>query len=122
MPANQALQQTGGTRRFFSRFSGFPAPPAAELCRYATRSEDMTLKQDLLNAIASDAVSVRELLSDTELDAALNDIGVLPKTLELHAPSRNARTMTGLGRTLCGINSTRHPVVTCKKCLRHMVQ
>jgi len=82
----------------------------------------MTLKHDLLKAIETDAISVRELLAAGDMDAALSDIGILPKILELHAPSENARTTTGLGRTLCGINGTRHPDVTCKKCLKKIGQ
>jgi hypothetical protein len=80
--------------------------------------EYMTLRHELLNAIAADAIAMRKLFNDAEINSAMSDIGVLLKTLELHAPSPTAGRRTGLGRTLCGINGTRHPSVTCTKCLK----
>jgi hypothetical protein len=76
----------------------------------------MNLKQDLLTTISADPIGFRKLLIDEEVKRALSDIGVLPKILELHAPSSGSRGSSGLGRTLCGLNGTRHSLVTCKKC------
>jgi len=42
---------------------------------------------------------------------------VLSKILELHATSLNSKKKEGLGKTLCGINGTRHKEITCKKCI-----
>jgi hypothetical protein len=78
----------------------------------------MLLKDELLAVISRDPISIRNLLVDSDVAKGLNSIGVLPKILELHAPSRNSRTVSGLGRTLCGINGTRHQLVTCKQCLK----
>jgi hypothetical protein len=80
----------------------------------------MSLKRDILKLIADDPIRFREVLDDSEIKRVLSDIGVLPKILELHTPSPNARTKSGLGRTLCGINGTRHPLVTCKKCRKQL--
>lgn len=82
----------------------------------------MSLRSDILKSIEDDPIRFRELLGDSEIERALSDIGVLPKILELHAPSPNSRTKTGLGRTLCGINGTRHPVVTCRKCRKQLAE
>lgn len=76
----------------------------------------MALKEQLLGAIASDPISVRDLLTSSEVSSALSSIGVLPKVLELHAPSEKSRKLDGIGEALCGIRGTRHAVVTCKRC------
>ncbi len=82
----------------------------------------MPLKDDILGMIANDPVSFRSLIADSEIESALSDIGILPKVLELHAPSTNARISTGLGNTLCGIKGTRHSEVTCKRCLAKLTR
>jgi hypothetical protein len=78
----------------------------------------MGLKQDILKTIASDPLGFRSLLKDPQVASALSDIGVIPDVLELHAPTENSRKRTGLGRTLCGRNGTRHKAITCKLCLK----
>lgn len=76
----------------------------------------MSLKQQLLVEVANSPSAVREMFADSDVLAALSSIGVLPKVLELHAPCDGARTLVGLGKTLCGINGTRHKIVTCERC------
>lgn len=80
----------------------------------------MSLKQQLLAEAANSPDVVRDMFTDSDVLAALSSIGVLPKVLELHAPCDGARTMAGLGRTLCGINGTRHKIVTCERCKKKM--
>lgn len=80
----------------------------------------MGLRQELLKEINKNPLLVRKVLEDRVISEALSNIGVLPKILELHAPSANARKKEGLGKTLCGINGTRHKEVTCKKCIQLM--
>lgn len=78
----------------------------------------MSLKSLLLKEVADDPEGVRDMLRDTDVVGALGNIGVLPKLLELHAPSKDARKANGLGSTLCGIRGTRHRFVTCMRCRR----
>lgn len=80
----------------------------------------MTLKEQLLRAVSSDPISVRDLLKSSDVSSALSSIGVLPKVLELHAPSYKSRKLDGVGETLCGIRGTRHVVVTCKRCMQRV--
>jgi len=80
----------------------------------------MSLRQELLKEIDEHPLKVREILNDPEISEALSSIGVLPKILELHAPSSNARKKDGVGKTLCGIKGTRHTDVTCQRCLQSM--
>ncbi|MDI9273136.1 hypothetical protein [Stenotrophomonas sp. PFBMAA-4] len=80
----------------------------------------MALKDELLHAIRNDPLAVRELISSADTDAALGSIGILPKVLELHAPSVKSKKRAGLGETLCGIRGTLHSVVTCKRCLKKL--
>jgi len=80
----------------------------------------MRLQQELLKEINENPLEVRKILKDHEISEAFSKIGVLPKILELHAPSTNAKKKEGLGQTLCGIKGTRHPNVTCKKCIQLM--
>jgi hypothetical protein len=76
----------------------------------------MNLKDAILKKIVTDPVGFRNLLEDPQVDDALSCIGILPKILELHAPSEKARKKEGLGQTLCGIRGTRHKIVTCQRC------
>lgn len=76
----------------------------------------MPFKQQILNAVIADPISLRQLLGSPEVTDALGSIGVLPKILELHAPSKNSRKHDGLGDTLCGIRGTRHIAITCERC------
>jgi hypothetical protein len=78
----------------------------------------VALKEQLLAEIAGDPISLRDLLTAPDVSGALNAIGVLPKVLELHAPSERSRKLDGVGETLCGIRGTRHASVTCKHCKR----
>jgi len=82
----------------------------------------MSFKDDVLDAVANSPDTVRNALRDPEVLAALGDIGIGGaggiQVLELHAPSATAKRHTGLGRTLCGRNGIRHPIVTCKNCLK----
>lgn len=80
----------------------------------------MALKEQVLGAIASDPGLVRELLTSSDVSNALGSIGVIPKVLELHAPSGKARKLAGVGDTLCGIRGTRHALVTCKRCKQRL--
>ena len=80
----------------------------------------MSLKKQLMADILSDPLMVRDMFNDPEVLNALGSLGILPKVLELHAPSDSARTPVGLGLTLCGIRGTRHKNVTCKKCLKKL--
>lgn len=76
----------------------------------------MNLKNEILKKIKKDPVGLRDLLEDPQVDDALSSIGILPKILELHAPSEKTRKREGLGQTLCGIRGTRHKIVTCQRC------
>ena len=76
----------------------------------------MDLKDQLLDAIRNDPAMVRDMLASTEVSNALSSIGILPKILELHAPSEKSRKADGVGETLCGIRGTRHVAVTCRRC------
>ena len=80
----------------------------------------MSLRKELLKEIDEHPLKVREMLNDHEVSEALSSIGVLPKILQLHAPSIKARKKDGVGKTLCGINGTRHTDVTCQRCLQSM--
>lgn len=80
----------------------------------------MSIKQQLLAEVAGRPSMVRDMFTDPDVLDALNSIGVLPKVLELHAPCSGARTLNGLGRTLCGINGTRHNIVTCERCKKKL--
>ncbi len=80
----------------------------------------MELRQELLKEINENPLQVREILRDNVILEALSNIGVLSKILELHAPSLNSKNKDGLGKTLCGINGTRHKEITCKKCIQLM--
>ena len=80
----------------------------------------MNLREELLKEINNAPLKVRDILKDQKVSEALSNIGVLPKILELHAPSKNSRKKDGLGKTLCGKNGTRHAKVTCKKCIQSM--
>jgi hypothetical protein len=78
------------------------------------------VKKAILDAAQQDPITLRAAISDPEVLDALSSIGVLPKVLELHAPSAQSRKTDGLGSTLCGINGTRHKQVTCARCLRQL--
>jgi hypothetical protein len=80
----------------------------------------MAFRDVLLREIAANPIAVRDSLADPAIEQALSNIGILPKVLELHAPSAQSRNSTGLGRTLCGRNGTRHSIVTCKDCRRSL--
>jgi hypothetical protein len=77
-------------------------------------------KSKFLQEIRENHAVLREILEDSEVSAALSDIGVQPKLWKLHAPSSSSEKVTGIGETLCGINGTRHKDVTCKKCLKKL--
>jgi len=77
-------------------------------------------KNAFLQEIRENPASLRELLSDGTISTALSDIGVQPKIWQLHAPSLSSPKKTGIGKTLCGINGTRHQDVTCKNCLKKL--
>lgn len=79
----------------------------------------MITQEQLLEAIVNDPLAVRTLLSGSEVSSALSSIGVLPKILELHAPSDKSRNSVGLGPTACGITGTRHTLITCRRCKQH---
>ena len=81
------------------------------------RRSRMALLNEILKLVKDNPSEVREVMADSEVQAALGNIGVLPKVLELHAPSAKSRKTDGLGPTLCGINGTRHRIVTCNRCL-----
>ena len=76
----------------------------------------MDLKEQLLDAIRNDPATVRSMLASPDISSALSSIGILPKILELHAPSEKSRKAGGVGETLCGIRGTRHVAVTCRRC------
>lgn len=78
----------------------------------------MTLKSDFLKTIKDNPQIVRDIFSDSVVVKKLSDIGILPRVLELHAPSSGSRKGEGLGPTLCGRRGTRHKLVTCKHCLK----
>ena len=76
----------------------------------------MAFRDDIVALAQSKPIELRDALTDTEVLKALRDIGILPKVLELHAPSTQSRKSDGLGAALCGRNGTRHRIVTCKQC------
>jgi hypothetical protein len=76
----------------------------------------MDTREEIISLARSDPLGFRDALRNPEVAKTLSDIGVLPRVLELHAPSPAARKTEGLGQTLCGINGTRHRLVTCKHC------
>lgn len=78
------------------------------------------MKKAILDAAQQDPMTLRTVINDPEVLDALSSIGILPKVLELHAPSEKSRKADGLGPTLCGINGTRHKQVTCARCLRQL--
>jgi len=78
----------------------------------------MTSKREILEAVSTRPLELRQLLHESEVVAALSSIGILPRVLELHAPSVKSRNQAGLGETLCGIRGTRHKDVTCARCRR----
>lgn len=78
-------------------------------------------KSKFLQEIRENHAALREILEDSDVSAALSDIGVQPRLWKLHAPCPSSEKVTGIGQTLCGINGTRHPDVTCKKCLKKLV-
>jgi hypothetical protein len=80
----------------------------------------MTTREQLIAWARTDPVGLRDALRHAEVEKTLSDIGVLPKVLELHAPSPDARKREGLGQTLCGINGTRHRMVTCERCKKRL--
>lgn len=80
----------------------------------------MALKSDLLKIINENPQTVRDIFTDSAVVKKLSDIGILPKVLELHAPSPGSRKGEGLGPTLCGRNGTRHKIITCKQCLKKL--
>ena len=77
----------------------------------------MSIRKQLINEAINDPIGLRTALKDQSVVAELENIGVLPRILELHAPSANARKTRGVGATLCGIRGTLHRIVTCKRCL-----
>lgn len=84
------------------------------------RSPPMTIRDQLLRAVASDPMAVRAAFADAAVLKALDGVGVGGsrgiEVVELHAPASSARTTTGRGKTLCGRVSVRHPNVTCAAC------
>lgn len=79
--------------------------------------------QTMIKMIQDDPLAMRRAFTDERVLSALKAIGVgsaIPIGVSaLHAPGPTARTETGQGVTLCGEGrSVRHPVVTCKHCLR----
>lgn len=86
----------------------------------------MSLKTDLLAAIASDARLVRDLFVDEEVLTALSGVGIGGRlgiqVLELHAPGSTARKAVGLGTTACNRQGIRHSVVTCTPCLKKLAK
>ena len=81
------------------------------------RLSAVPFKADVLQQISDNPIGFRNTISDEEVSKALRSIGVLPKVLELHAPPKGLESV-GLGKTLCGINGTRHLRVTCQRCLK----
>ena len=76
------------------------------------------MKEQLLEAVGSEPLELRQTLRDKGVAGALEALGIMVTIFELHAPGRSARSSTGLGPTLCNYNGRRHPsLVTCKKCL-----
>jgi hypothetical protein len=76
------------------------------------------LRQDILDVVLTNPEEIRQILRDAQVLEALGGIGILPRVLELHAPSRQSRKQDGVGPTLCGRKGTRHSLVTCKQCLQ----
>lgn len=80
----------------------------------------MSLIEQLKAVARTEPTTLRAAMSDPGVLEALSLIGILPKVLEMHAPSSDSRKRTGLGETLCGIRGTRHEVVTCARCLKKL--
>jgi len=80
----------------------------------------MDLRREILQETKSNPTKVRNILRESEIQDALGTIGIIPTILELHAPSSRSHKTDGVGRTLCGINGTRHRLVTCKRCMKAM--
>jgi len=80
------------------------------------------MKSEILETVARYPETARELFRDVEVVKALEAIGVLVTTFDLHAPSSSSRSSAGLGPTLCNDQrGRRHPtLVTCEKCLTKM--
>ena len=78
------------------------------------------MKELIIKTAQRDPLGLRAIIQDTDVAEALSSIGVLPKVLELHAPSVKSKKTDGLGPTLCGINGTRHPQVTCSRCRKQL--
>lgn len=75
-------------------------------------------KEQVLSAVETEPLELRQVLKDKSVVGALESLGILLTMFELHAPGRSARSSKGLGPTLCNYNGRRHPsVVTCQKCL-----
>ena len=77
------------------------------------------MKTEILEAVARYPETARELFRDAEVLKALESIGILITTFELHAPSSSSSSSAGFGPTLCNHHrGRRHPtLVTCQKCL-----
>ncbi|MDD5457953.1 MAG: hypothetical protein PHF37_00955 [Phycisphaerae bacterium] len=80
----------------------------------------MSLNDDIIHFAKNKPIELRNTLIDKDVADALGNIGIVLKELELHAPSRNARKIDGVGQTLCGIKGTLHQNVTCKRCLKKL--
>lgn len=80
------------------------------------------MKSEILEAVDRYPETARELFRDAEVVKALESIGVLITTFELHAPSPSSSSSVGFGPTLCKHpRARRHPtLVTCQKCLAKM--
>jgi len=76
----------------------------------------LDLHKAILQQVVSDPLVLRKILSSKEIQEALGNIGLFVKKLELHAPSKSSKRLTGLGETLCGRRGTRHAKVTCRQC------
>jgi len=77
--------------------------------------------QGLLDLIEGDPLAIRKALAHPSVVAALNEIGVAfdaKQVCVLHASGATAKTATGVGVTLCGRKGVRHPIVTCRDCLK----
>jgi hypothetical protein len=82
----------------------------------------MSIRKELLEGASEDPIGLRRILKDPDVVIALSSVGILPKILELHAASPDARKSDGVGATLCGIRGTRHKAVTCKRCRMKMLK
>ena len=72
----------------------------------------MNLSAQIIALARETPLELRAAFVDDAVVRSLNDIGVLPKVLQLHAPKADARKTTGLGPTLCGRQGTRHALVS----------